>query len=140
MALAYLQAIRSNYPMNTTDNQINISVQAEYIADQSSPDTDQYVFAYHITIANAGKIPARLMTRHWIITDANEKVQEVHGEGVVGEYPYLRPGEEFTYTSGAVLETAVGSMQGSYQMLSDDGVPFDAQIPAFSLSVPHVLH
>lgn len=126
--------------MNSTSNEISISVKSEYIADQSSPDADHYVFAYHITIMNSGEKPARLLTRHWIITDANEKVQEVHGEGVVGEHPYLKPGEKFSYTSAAVLETAVGSMEGSYQMLSDDGVPFDAHIPAFSLSVPHVLH
>jgi ApaG protein len=89
---------------------------------------------------NEGTMPAKLLTRHWIITDANGKVEEVHGEGVVGEQPYLRPGEAFQYTSGTVLETSVGSMQGSYQMLADDGARFDAPIPAFTLSGPRTLH
>jgi ApaG protein len=98
------------------------------------------VFAYTIRIRNGGELPARLLSRHWIITDDNGKVQEVRGDGVVGEQPWLRPGDEFEYTSGAVLETALGTMRGSYQMLSDDGTRFDAPIAAFTLSVPRTLH
>jgi len=98
------------------------------------------VFSYTIRISNHGQVPARLISRHWVITDDNGKVQEVHGEGVVGEQPWLRPGEDFEYTSGAVLETALGTMQGSYQMLADDGTSFDAPIAAFTLTVPRTLH
>jgi ApaG protein len=98
------------------------------------------VFAYVITIRNDGTIPAKLLSRHWIIMDANGEFEEVQGEGVVGEKPYLRPGEGFQYTSGAVLKTSVGSMRGSYQMLADDGVEFEASIPAFTLAVPRTLH
>jgi ApaG protein len=101
---------------------------------------NRFVFAYTITIRNEGNQSAKLLTRHWIINDANGNVQEVHGEGVVGEQPYLKPGESFQYTSGTVIETPVGSMEGSYQMLSEDGTPFDADIPAFTLSLPNKLH
>lgn len=119
---------------------ITITAQAFYLEEQSNPESDRYVFAYTILIQNQGNIAARLLSRHWIITDANGKIEEVRGEGVVGEQPYLRPGEGFQYTSGAILETAVGSMKGSYQMLADDGVTFDADIPAFVLSIPRTLH
>jgi len=119
---------------------IEVGVESNYLEDQSSPDNERYVFAYNVTIYNAGDVAAKLMTRHWIITDANGNVQEVHGEGVVGEKPYLRPGETFEYTSGTVLETPVGSMQGSYQMITDNGLAFDADIPAFTLALPHTLH
>jgi ApaG protein len=98
------------------------------------------VFSYTITISNTGKLAAKLLTRHWVITDANGEVQEVHGEGVVGEQPYLRPGESFEYTSGTVMDTPVGSMEGSYQMVTDDGSAFDARIPVFTLSMPNALH
>jgi len=98
------------------------------------------VFAYTITIRNEGEVPAKLLTRHWIITDANGRVQEVRGDGVVGEQPYLKPGQGFRYSSGAVLETPVGTMQGSYQMITDDGAKFDAAIPAFRLAMPGMLH
>lgn len=121
-------------------NQIEVDVETSYIEEQSAPDQNRYVFAYTVTIRNEGTEPAKLLTRHWIINDANGNVQEVHGEGVVGEQPYLRPGESFRYTSGTVIETPVGSMQGSYQMITDDGKPFDASIPAFTLSLPHTLH
>lgn len=121
-------------------NHIEVGVETNYLAEQSSPDDERFVFAYNVTITNAGDVPAKLMTRHWIITDANGNVQEVHGEGVVGEKPYLRPGESYEYTSGTVLETPVGSMQGSYQMVTDDGQAFDADIPAFTLALPHTLH
>lgn len=119
---------------------IEVDVETHYVEEQSAPEEDRYVFAYTITIYNAGKIAAKLLTRHWIINDANGNIQEVHGEGVVGEQPYLRPGESFEYTSGTVLETPVGSMQGSYQMVTDNGLAFDAEIPAFTLSLPHALH
>ncbi|MFZ5594448.1 MAG: Co2+/Mg2+ efflux protein ApaG [Pseudomonadota bacterium] len=120
----------------------NISVEAEafFIAEQSVPEQNQYAFAYRITIRNAGAVPAKLLTRHWIITDANGKIQEVRGKGVVGEQPHLRPGESFQYTSGAVIETPVGTMQGSYQLIADDGARFEAEIPAFTLAVPRILH
>ncbi len=119
---------------------IDINVKTSYIPEQSDTMNNRYVFAYTITINNTGEIAATLISRHWIITDATGNVQEVKGEGVVGEQPYLRPGESFEYTSGTVMETPVGSMEGSYQMLADDGTHFNAQIPAFSLSTPHALH
>ena len=125
-----------------TDNQcdIRIQVSTNYVDDQSEPDSDRYVFAYTITILNSGNIAARLISRHWIITDSNGKVQEVNGDGVVGEQPYLNPGEEFRYSSGAVLETPVGAMQGLYRMEADDGAGFDALIAPFTLAVPGLLH
>lgn len=117
-----------------------IDVATRYLDDQSEPEQGRYVFAYTIHIRNSGKVPARLLGRHWVITDANGQVQEVTGEGVVGEQPWLRPGDDFTYTSGAVLETNLGTMHGSYEMLADDGTRFAAEIPAFTLSVPRTLH
>ena len=119
---------------------IRIHVATDYIDDQSEPDADRYVFAYTITISNNGEMPATLMSRHWIITDANGKVQEVNGDGVVGEQPYLQPGERFRYSSGAVLETPVGAMQGMYRMVTDAGSSFDAPIEPFTLAVPGLLH
>ncbi len=126
--------------MNKKNCEIRIEVATSYVDEQSEPDDGRYVFAYTITIANLGNVPARLLSRHWIITDANGKVQEVTGDGVVGEQPHLNPGEEFRYSSGAVLETPVGSMQGSYRMEADNGTNFDAPIPPFTLAVPGVLH
>ncbi|MDH3275736.1 MAG: Co2+/Mg2+ efflux protein ApaG [Gammaproteobacteria bacterium] len=120
--------------------EIRIHVATDYVDDQSEPESDRYVFAYTITISNNGDMPARLISRHWIITDANGKVQEVSGDGVVGEQPHLNPGEEFRYSSGAVLETPVGAMQGLYRMEADNGVNFDAPIAPFTLAVPGVLH
>jgi ApaG protein len=119
---------------------IQVDVETHYLDDQSAPEQDRYVFAYTITMRNTGTVPARLLSRHWIITDANGKEQEVRGEGVVGEQPHLKPGEGFQYTSGTMLETPVGSMRGSYQMIADDGKDFDAEIPPFTLSLPHTLH
>lgn len=119
---------------------IRIEVATDYVDEQSEPDSDRYVFAYTITISNNGNVPARLVSRHWVITDANGKVQEVSGDGVVGEQPHLNPGEEFRYSSGAVLETPVGAMQGMYRMEADNGVNFDAPIAPFTLAVPGVLH
>lgn len=120
--------------------QIDISVKSSFIPTQSAPESNRYVFAYTVTITNAGSVPARLVTRHWVITDANNRTQEVRGEGVVGQQPYLPPGSSFEYTSGTILETPVGMMRGSYQMVADDGTEFDAEIPAFTLSAPRTLH
>jgi ApaG protein len=119
---------------------ITVEVKSMYVEAQSAPENDRYIFAYTVTIRNEGRVPAKLLTRHWIITDADGKVQEVRGEGVVGEQPYLRPGEGFQYTSGTMISTPVGSMRGSYQMITDNGEQFDAEIPAFTLSIPRKLH
>jgi ApaG protein len=119
---------------------IRISVQTAYLPEQSEPEAERFVFSYTITIRNDGAVSARLLNRHWVITDANGEVQEVRGEGVVGEQPYLRPGESFRYTSGTVLATPVGSMEGEYEMVTDNGERFLAPIAAFSLSVPRTLH
>ena len=121
-------------------NQIQVDVETAYLEEQSEPAEHRFVFAYTITLRNAGQVPAKLLTRHWIITDANGRIQEVRGEGVVGEQPHLQPGQGFRYSSGAVLETPVGSMHGSYQMLADDGQKFDAPIAAFRLAKPGLLH
>jgi len=126
--------------MSQEQCEIRIEVATDYVDEQSEPDSDRYVFAYTITITNNGDVPARLISRHWVITDANGKVQEVSGDGVVGEQPHLNPGEEFRYSSGAVLETPVGAMQGLYRMEADNGVNFDAPIAPFTLAVPGVLH
>ena len=126
--------------MSNSRYQIDVSVQVRYVADQSNADQHHYVFAYSVRVRNEGLVGARLMTRHWRITDADGKVREVRGEGVIGEQPWLAPGESFEYTSGAVLETSVGSMRGSYQMLADDGTLFEAPIEAFTLSAPGTLH
>lgn len=121
-------------------NRIQVDVETRYIEEQSNPEQNYYVFAYTITIRNKGSQRAKLLTRHWIITDSNQKVQEVRGDGVVGEQPELNPGEQFVYTSGTMLETSVGTMKGSYQMLAEDGSRFDAPIEEFVLSTPRVLH
>ena len=126
--------------MERTTYALDIDVATRYLDDQSEPEQDRYVFAYTINIRNTGTVPAKLLSRHWVITDANGKVQEVIGEGVVGEQPWLRPGEGFEYTSGAVLETDLGTMEGSYTLLADDGTRFDAPIPAFTLTIPRTLH
>ena len=126
--------------MEENEYEIRIEVATNYVDDQSEPDVGRYVFAYTITIENLGDLPARLLSRHWVITDANGKVQEVTGDGVVGEQPHLNPGESFCYSSGAVLETPVGAMQGSYHMEADNGTNFEAPIPPFTLAVPGVLH
>lgn len=127
--------------MNTQiAHKIRVDVSTSYIDDQSKPDESRYVFSYTITIHNEGTLPAKLLTRHWVITDANGKVQEVRGDGVVGEQPLLQPGQGFRYSSGAVIETPVGAMQGSYQMIADDGARFDAEIAPFRLAKPGLLH
>jgi ApaG protein len=121
-------------------HRIRVDVNTNYVDDQSKPDENKYAFAYTITIRNEGQVAARLMARHWVITDANGKVQEVHGDGVVGETPYLLPGQGFRYQSAAVLETPVGAMQGTYRMVADDGAHFDAPIAPFRLAMPGILH
>jgi ApaG protein len=119
---------------------ISVDVDTAYLEEQSEPREQRFVFAYTITIRNTGAVAAKLLTRHWIITDANGKVQEVRGDGVVGEQPHLVPGQGFRYSSGAVLETPVGAMHGSYEMLGDDGRRFDAPIPPFTLAMPGVVN
>ena len=126
-------------PMNKK-NLIEVDAITNFLESQSEPESDRYVFAYTITIRNTGQQPAKLLTRHWIITDANGKVQEVRGDGVVGEQPHLSPGEFFRYTSAAMIETPVGVMRGEYAMLSDAGEHFEAEIPPFTLAVPRTLH
>jgi len=120
-------------------NKIRVEVETSYVDEQSDPNERRYVFSYTITIRNEGAVPARLLTRHWIITDANGKVQETRGDGVVGEQPHLKPGQGFRYTSGAVIETPVGAMQGTYEMIDDAGQHFDAPIQPFRLAMPGIL-
>jgi ApaG protein len=120
--------------------EIAISVETRYLPEQSSPEQTHFAFAYQVTIENKGQRTAQLLNRHWIITDAEGRVQEVRGPGVIGEQPVLHPGERFQYTSGAVLPTPVGSMHGSYEMLADDGRSFEVPIPPFRLAVATVFH
>lgn len=126
--------------MEPIESEIDIRVSTRYLDEESEPEKGRYVFAYTIRIHNSGPLAARLLSRHWLISDANGKVQEVAGDGVVGQQPWLRPGDGFEYTSGAVLETSVGTMQGSYTMVADDGTQFDAPIAQFILAVPRTLH
>ena len=120
--------------------EINIIVRTTYLPEQSDEPLDHYVFAYTITIANTGMVAAQLISRHWIIEDGGNDAQEVRGLGVVGEQPLLKPGDSFEYTSGTAISSPVGSMKGSYQMIAEDGLHFDASIPEFTLSVPRTLH
>ena len=120
--------------------QIAASAFPQFIADQSDPASERYVFAYTISIENTGTVTAQLISRHWIITDGNSRVQEVRGLGVVGQQPLLKPGEKFEYTSGCQLDTPVGTMRGTYQMTAEDGTQFEAVIAEFTLSIPRVLH
>lgn len=126
--------------MSDKKHHITVTARAAFVPDQSDLEKNRYVFAYTITITNTGTAAAQLVSRHWIITDADNKVQEVKGEGVVGEQPYLRPKESFEYTSGTAIATPVGTMRGTYQMVAEDGARFDASIPEFTLSMPRVLH
>ncbi|MFN4326621.1 MAG: Co2+/Mg2+ efflux protein ApaG [Azonexus sp.] len=119
---------------------IEVHPRPQFIPEQSDPENDRYVFAYTITITNTGQLAAQLISRHWIITDANNAIQEVRGLGVVGQQPLLRPGESYEYTSGSSLTTPIGTMKGSYQMVAEDGTPFEAEIPEFVLAVPRALH
>lgn len=126
-----------------TDNDkhnIRVEVVTRYLPEQSDPESDRYVFSYAVTITNVGSIAAQLISRHWLITDADGNVQEVRGLGVVGNQPLLQPGEKFEYASGSALETPVGTMKGTYQMVAEDGTQFDAEIPEFVLSMPRTLH
>ena len=125
---------------SATTNAITVTVNPVYLDDQSDPDESHFVWAYQVRIENVGSETVQLKNRHWRITDALGRVQEVRGAGVVGEQPHLQPGQGFRYSSGAVIETPVGAMQGSYQMRADDGLEFDAPIPAFRLAKPGVLH
>ncbi|HJS91349.1 MAG TPA: Co2+/Mg2+ efflux protein ApaG [Steroidobacteraceae bacterium] len=125
--------------MSSEPHKIRVEVETSYLDEQSSPSEQRYVFSYTITIRNEGECSAQLLTRHWIITDANGKVKEVRGDGVVGEQPRLEPGQGFRYSSGAVLETPVGTMQGSYQMVDAQGERFDAPIAPFRLAIPGIL-
>jgi ApaG protein len=120
--------------------EFSVEVKPKFMADQSDPDDNQYLFAYTVTVRNTGEVTAQLVSRHWIITDGDGKVEEVRGDGVVGEQPTLAPGEAFRYTSGCPLETPVGSMKGSYLCVAEDGTRFDVPIPEFVLSVPRTLH
>ena len=120
--------------------EMDVKVRTEYLSDQSDEAQNRYVFAYTITITNTGNIAAQLISRHWIISDASNQVQEVRGLGVVGEQPLLKPGEQFEYTSGTVIATPVGTMHGTYQIAAEDGTKFEAPIPEFTLSMPRVLH
>ncbi len=119
---------------------IEVSPMPQFIPEQSDPENDRYIFAYTITIKNVGEVPAQLVSRHWIITDAHNEVQEVRGLGVVGKQPLLQPGESFQYTSGSSLTTPIGTMKGSYQMVAEDGTHFEAEIPEFVLATPRALH
>jgi ApaG protein len=117
-----------------------VTVKTQYLADQSNIDASQYVFSYTIQITNTGRVAAQLISRHWVITDANNKVQEVRGLGVIGDQPLLEPGASYEYTSGTMLNTPVGTMHGTYQFTAVDGTQFDVEIPTFTLAMPRVLH
>jgi ApaG protein len=120
--------------------EFTVAVETAFVPEQSDESQNRFVFSYTVTITNTGSIPAQLISRHWIITDAHNAVQEVRGLGVVGVQPLLQPGEHFQYTSGTVLATSVGTMRGSYHMTAEDGTQFDSPIPEFTLSIPRVLH
>ena len=120
--------------------EITVAPKVTFLPEQSDPDKNHFVFAYTITVTNTGDVAAQLVSRHWIITDADNQVQEVRGMGVVGEQPVLKPGDTFEYSSGSSIPTAVGTMRGSYQLVAEDGTRFEASIPEFTLSVPRILH
>jgi ApaG protein len=138
--LASAREIVCNALVEGKPYQITVRARSTYVPEQSDEDGGRFVFAYTITITNTGTVAARLVSRHWIITDSDNHVQEVRGMGVVGEQPTLQPQESFEYTSGTAIATPVGTMRGSYQMLAEDGTSFDAPIPEFTLSIPRVLH
>lgn len=125
---------------NSKKYEITVTTRTSFIPEQSDVENGRYVFAYTITLTNTGNVGAQLISRHWVITDAENHIQEVRGLGVVGEQPFLKPNESFEYTSGTAIATQVGTMSGSYQMVAEDGVSFDAPIPEFTLSIPRVLH
>ena len=129
-----------NPKSSATTRGIQVDVESEFDPERSDPGNGDYFFVYHVKIRNHGDSAAQLISRHWIITDADNQVQEVRGMGVVGEQPVLKPGDTFEYSSGSSIPTAVGTMRGSYQLVAEDGTRFEASIPEFSLSVPRVLH
>ena len=120
--------------------QIDVSVVTRFLKEQSEPENDRFAFAYTITVKNNGSLPAKLLSRHWLITNGDGQVEEVKGTGVIGQQPLIEPGKSHTYSSGAVISTTVGTMQGSYQMIAEDGKRFDADIAPFRLAVPGALH
>ena len=120
--------------------EIEIEVATHYLPEQSNPGEERYFFAYNITVTNTGTESAQLISRHWVITDAAGRVEEVRGLGVVGHQPFLKPGESFEYSSGCPLATAVGTMKGSYQMVAEDGTRFEAPVSEFILAMPRTLH
>lgn len=120
--------------------QVDVSVTTRFLAEQSQPEHDRFAFAYSITVRNNGSVSARLLSRHWVITDGDGHVEEVRGEGVVGQQPLIDAGQSHSYSSGTVMTTKVGTMQGTYQMLAEDGTRFDAVIKPFRLAVPGALH
>ncbi|MDN5925232.1 MAG: Co2+/Mg2+ efflux protein ApaG [Xanthomonadales bacterium] len=126
--------------MDAPDYDIDINVHSQFVPDQSRPGKERFVFAYTVTLRNKGAMPAQLLSRHWIIHDSNGKTEEVRGDGVIGEQPWMRPGEDYQYSSSAVLATSVGTMRGTYFMQAEDGTRFDAPIPPFVLSIPRTLH
>ncbi len=126
--------------MSSSHCQLDVEVDTRYLEEHSEPEYHRYVFSYTITMINKGSLPAKLLTRHWFITDGDGKTQEVFGEGVIGEQPHLHPGEKYQYSSGTVLDTPFGVMEGSYQMITDNGIHFDAKIPMFSLTTPFQLN
>lgn len=139
--LALRVEILFNKPMSSARiHQISVISVAQFLPEQSDTESGRYVFSYTITLRNTGNVAAQLISRHWIITDSDQRIQEVRGLGVVGHQPLLQPGETFEYSSGCVIATPVGTMRGSYQMVSEDGTSFDAPIPEFTLSIPRVLH
>ena len=133
-------SLTANHMAESRKYEFSVTALPQFIADQSDPASERFVFAYTITIENVGTVAAQLISRHWFITDSNSRVQEVRGLGVVGEQPLLRPGEKFEYTSGCQLDTPVGTMRGTYQLVAEDGTAFEAEIPEFTLSIPRVLH
>ncbi|MBP6096913.1 MAG: Co2+/Mg2+ efflux protein ApaG [Methyloversatilis sp.] len=120
--------------------EITVTVETRYVEDQSDPEESRFIFAYTVSIRNTGTVPAQLISRHWVIRDSAETVQEVRGLGVIGQQPLLKPDEKFEYTSGCAMNTPVGTMRGTYQMVADDGTQFEADIPEFTLAMPRILH
>ena len=132
--------MKALFPFFAVTDDIVVRVAVSFLPEQSQPEQDRWFWAYHVRIENEGVQAVQLLTRHWVITDGRGKVQEVRGDGVVGEQPWLQPGEKYEYTSGCQLDTPVGIMHGSYQMMAEDGTTFEAEIPAFTLTIPRVLH
>ena len=122
------------------EREITVNAVSQYLENQSDPANSHFAFSYTITLTNSGQVAAQLKSRRWLITDANEQIKEVIGEGVIGEFPYLKPGESYQYSSGTMLDTPTGTMEGSYQMRTDGGNEFEAPIPLFALVKPDQLH